>query len=85
MNGNGNGSVPAERVRQLIAEVLEVDAEMEDLDLIGSGLLDSLALVELLFQIEEEFHVRMPLEELDLDTVRTVRGLAAFIAGSPKR
>jgi D-alanine--poly(phosphoribitol) ligase subunit 2 len=85
MNGNGNGSVPAERVRQLIAEVLEVDAEMEDLDLIGSGLLDSLALVELLFQIEEEFHVRMPLEELDLDTVRTVRGLAAFIAASPKR
>jgi methoxymalonate biosynthesis acyl carrier protein len=77
-----NGSVTLDRVRGLLAQVLGVQVEADDVDLVATGRLDSLALVELLFHIEEDFQVRVPLEELELDSLRTVRGLAGFISAA---
>lgn len=70
-----------DRVQRLFVETLNTSAPSPDADLIDSGILDSLALVELLFALEREFGVAIPLEELDIDTFRTVSSIAEFVDG----
>jgi acyl carrier protein len=67
------------RLRALFAAQLHLEPGDDD-DLLESGLLDSLRLVELLLHLEEEFALRVPLEEVELDDLRTLRRLAALVA-----
>jgi len=69
------------RVQRLFVEALNAEVPSVDADLIESGLLDSLALVELLFALEREFSVAIALEELDIDTFRSVRRIGEFVDG----
>jgi acyl carrier protein len=69
-----------DRVERLLRDRLNLDLPSRDTDLIETGLLDSLALVELLYEIEQEFHVEIPLDELELEHLRTVEAVAASIA-----
>jgi D-alanine--poly(phosphoribitol) ligase subunit 2 len=71
-----------DRVQRLFVEALNLQVPSPDADLIDGGLLDSLALVELLFAIEREFNVSIPLEELDIDVFRTVNSIASFVEQS---
>jgi D-alanine--poly(phosphoribitol) ligase subunit 2 len=71
-----------DRVQRLFVETLSMSAPAPDADLIESGVLDSLALVELLFALEREFGVTIPLEELDIDTFRTVESIAELVDGA---
>jgi acyl carrier protein len=68
-----------DRVRRLFVEALNVQVASDETDLIESGTLDSLALVELLFALEREFGVTIPLEELDIDAFRTVARIGEFV------
>ncbi len=70
-----------DRVQRLFVETLNMSAPAPDADLIESGVLDSLALVELLFSLEREFGVTIPLEELDIDSFRTVESIARLVDG----
>jgi acyl carrier protein len=67
------------RIESLLREVLAITPEGIDEDLIESGLLDSMALVELLHAIEQEFAVELPLEDLDVDLLRSVRAIASYV------
>jgi acyl carrier protein len=67
------------RIESLLREVLAITPDGIDEDLIESGLLDSMALVELLHAIEQEFAVELPLEDLDVDLLRSVRGIASYV------
>jgi acyl carrier protein len=69
-----------DRVQRVIVEALNIDPPPIDSDLIEGGLLDSLALVELLFALEREFGVTIALEELDIDTFRSVGSIASFVS-----
>ncbi len=77
------GSPTTERVHRLLVEALNTQPPSVDADLIESGLLDSLALVELLFALEREFGLSIPLEELDIDTFRSVRTIAGYVESLP--
>jgi D-alanine--poly(phosphoribitol) ligase subunit 2 len=68
------------RVRQVFVEALTIQVPSVDTDLVDTGLLDSLALVELLFAIEQRFGVDLSLGELDIENFRTVERIAAFLA-----
>lgn len=68
------------RVATLLAETLDVEAPPPDAELIESGLLDSLQLVELLAALERTFDVSITADDLDLENFRTLDRLAAFIA-----
>jgi acyl carrier protein len=70
-----------DRVQRLFVEALNTSAPAPDADLIDTGLLDSLALVELLFALEREFDVRIPLEELDIESFRSVAQIAELVEG----
>jgi len=67
------------RTSTLVEGVVGARIADVDQDLVDAGLLDSLALVELLQAVEEEFAVEFPVEELELDVLRTVRSIAGYI------
>ena len=78
------------RIRRLVLDVLHVEVSDDDADLIETGVMDSLALVELIFQIERVWGVSIQLDELTIDAFRSVRGIAALLDGvshrsSPRR
>lgn len=68
-----------ERLRGVFSATLDVEAPAPSADLIDGGLLDSLALVELLAAIEAEFGIEIPLDELDLDRIRTLENLTELV------
>lgn len=67
------------RLGDVFTAVVQVEAPPPGADLVDGGLLDSLALVELLAAIEVEFGVEIPLDELELDRIRTLERLAELI------
>lgn len=68
------------RLRALFEEQLHVGVPPADAELLESGLLDSLQFVALLAHIELTFGVAIPLEQLDLDRVRTRRAIVDLVA-----
>lgn len=69
-----------QRLLNLFADAFQIEAPAADLDLIDSGVLDSLQLVELLYRLEREFGARIPIEDIDLDDLRTLDRIAGLIA-----
>jgi len=69
-----------ERLRALFVGQFHAEVTDADTDLLASGVLDSLRLVELLLHIEQTFAVRVPVDSIELDDLRTLRGLATLIA-----
>jgi acyl carrier protein len=66
------------RIERIFHNALGVAVSSPTLDVIESGILDSLGLVTLLFELEHEFSVTIPLE-LDIESLRTVERLAALV------
>jgi acyl carrier protein len=67
------------RIGRVFEESLGVAAPAPDADIVDGALLDSLALVTLLFGIEQELGVEIALESLDIDDIRTVGRIAALV------
>ena len=72
-----------ERLRSLFFEHFHVEVPSADTDLLESGMLDSLQLVDLLLLIEEEFGRRISLEAIELDDLRSLSRLAQLVGTSP--
>lgn len=66
-------------LRTFFLETLKIDALNESEDLVESGQLDSLALVELLFFLEDRFGIRVDVEQLDLDELRSLDAIGRMI------
>lgn len=67
------------RIREILADTLEMEIG-PDLDIFDTGRIDSLALVELIFAIEQEFSVSLPPEVLEIERFRTARSIAEIVA-----
>ncbi|NNE91600.1 MAG: D-alanine--poly(phosphoribitol) ligase subunit 2 [Verrucomicrobiales bacterium] len=74
-------SIPdlTETIIQIFADHLAIDIDDIELDLIDEGLLDSLAVVDLLLQLEKQLGFTVVMEELDLEDLRTVRRIEALV------
>ncbi len=68
------------RIQGLFEEALSIRAPAPDADIVESGLLDSLALVTLLFEVEQEFDVQIPLDSLEVEDFRTIERIARLVA-----
>jgi acyl carrier protein len=70
-------------VHRIFRESLELDVDV-DTDVIAGGMLDSLAFVQLLLALEEEFGVKVDLSDLELDDFSSVARVAHLVATSAK-
>ena len=71
-----------DEVRRLFREVLTIDVPADDTDLIEGAILDSLALVELLFEIERRMGISLVLDDLEIENFRTVERIADVIGSA---
>lgn len=69
-----------ERIAGIFAAALNMEVPSAETDLFEAGLLDSLAFIELLLQLEREFGVATVLEDLEADNFRSIARIAAFVS-----
>jgi acyl carrier protein len=69
-----------DQVAELIRDVLQVELPGPSADLVEEGLIDSLALGSLITEVELEFDIRLPVDELDLTRFRSAEQIAALVA-----
>jgi acyl carrier protein len=48
---------------------------------VEEGILDSLAFVELLVCLEQEFAVQVPMDSVEIDNFRSIAKIAEFVVG----
>ena len=75
------------RLKTLFRAHLHLEVPSPDTDLLETGLLDSLLIVELLVHIERELGRTLSMEELELEDFRTLATIARCIerSGPPTR
>jgi len=69
-----------ERIANVISGALNLDVPSVDTDLFETGVLDSLAFVELLLQLEREFGVKTSVEDLEVDNFSSIARIADFVS-----
>jgi D-alanine--poly(phosphoribitol) ligase subunit 2 len=69
----------ANEVAEIFSQNLHIEVPSHDFDLFTAGILDSLQLVELLFQLEEQFGIQISLGEIDLETFRSIDCIALML------
>ena len=76
--------IPINAIQQELAELLASRLNLQvpglDADLLQTGLLDSLGVVEVLALLEEHYGLEIALDDLELENFRSVASIAAFIA-----
>jgi methoxymalonate biosynthesis acyl carrier protein len=73
-----------ERITALFSEQMDVAVPGADADLFDSGILDSLAFVDLLARLEENFGIHVAIDDLEIENFRSVAKIAAFAASKSK-
>jgi acyl carrier protein len=68
-----------ERVASLFSGAMNLDVPSADTDLFDTGVLDSLAFVELLLQLEREFGVTTSVEDLEVENFTSIARIADFV------
>jgi acyl carrier protein len=69
-----------DRILRLFQDTLNLQVASPTVDLLETGLLDSLTFVQLLFHIEQEFGVTVGPDELEIENFRSVAEIARFVA-----
>jgi D-alanine--poly(phosphoribitol) ligase subunit 2 len=67
------------RIAGVLAGALNIEVPAVDTDLFESGVLDSLAFVELLLQLEREFGIATSVDDLELENFRTIAHISEFV------
>jgi D-alanine--poly(phosphoribitol) ligase subunit 2 len=69
----------ADAVLAIFRDELSIEVPGLEVDVIESGLLDSLGLVTLVVELEQQFGLSIPFETLDVDDFRTVGSIVDLI------
>lgn len=67
------------RISRLLSEKVQIEAFSIESDLVETGLLDSLKLVELMTSLEDEFGITISFDEIELDNFRSVVSIAEYV------
>jgi D-alanine--poly(phosphoribitol) ligase subunit 2 len=68
-----------DQITALFRDSLHVDVPSPDTDLFDGGILDSLAFVELLLELERRFGVTAAVDDLEVDNFRTIDCIAEYV------
>lgn len=75
-----DGNRLRERIAGVFSSALHLDVPGFDTDLFDTGVLDSLAFVELLLHLEREFGVTTAVDDLEVENFRSIDSIADFVA-----
>ncbi len=64
--------------QQLLGGQVDIDLSPEE-DLLGSGLIDSLGMIQLLAFIEEKFEVKVPPQDMTIENFMTVGAIGNYL------
>ena len=67
------------RIGALFAESFHIEVPAPDTDLLESGVLDSFQFVELLLQLEQRFGLRIRIDDIELEDLRTLARIARLV------
>jgi len=70
----------AHQISGLFVSALHIDAPGLDTDLFEAGVLDSLAFVQLLLQLEEKFGLVTSVADLEVENFKSIARIAEFVA-----
>jgi acyl carrier protein len=73
------------RIGVIFYEKLNIDRPATDVDLLETGVLDSLMLLSLLLELEKSFGVRIELEKLDFDDFKSVDRIVQLVVAADGR
>lgn len=77
-----NGNAIIERLGALFTESFHIEIPSPDTDLLESGILDSFQFVELLLRLEQHFNLRIKIDDIDLEDLRTLARIARLVAAN---
>ena len=66
-------------ITRFIRETLLVEVASPEDDLLATGVLDSLTLIQLLVHLEEQFSLKISLDELEIDDLRSVNSITRLV------
>jgi len=69
-----------DKLAAIFSQHLNIEIPASDTDLFATGMMDSLALVELLLRLEQTFGVQISVSDLELDDFRSLDSIARLIA-----
>lgn len=69
-----------EKLTAIFSQHLNIEVPASDTDLLVTGIIDSLALVELMLRLEQDFGMQIPVDELELENFRSLESIARFVA-----
>ena len=75
-----NDALLQKEISSLLFENLNIEAPSADDDLIETGVMDSLKIVELLVELESRYVLKIPLEDLEIESFRSVASITRLIA-----
>ena len=67
------------RLGTLFTACFHIEVPSPDTDLLESGILDSLQFVELLVQLEQNFNLRIRIDDIDLEDLRSLARIARLV------
>lgn len=67
------------RIAAFFPEQLNREAPAIDVDLIQTGTLDSLGLIDLILYLEKEFEIKIPLKDLEVEDFQSIEKIAAIV------
>lgn len=76
---NTRTTITLDELTQLFRERLNLIVDSPDEDLFESGLVDSLSLVSLIFELEQQYGLTIDVLELDFEELKSLRRIADFV------
>jgi acyl carrier protein len=69
-----------DKITKLLSEKVLIEASSVETDLVETGLLDSLKLVELMTSLEDEFGITISFDEIEIENFRSVASIAEYVS-----
>jgi acyl carrier protein len=66
-------------IRSVLHDHLNALVESPEADLLDTGLVDSIGLVELILHLEDRFSISLPMDALEIDDLRSINSIADLI------
>lgn len=69
-----------QKLNEIFARKLSLHVPSIDTDLVATGLLDSLTLIELITHLDETFGISISTEDLELENLRSIASIARVVS-----